>query len=90
MGGSLCEVNCCNFCLYKLNNNNDNYKNVYLFANFFCHLLADLLVDSLVFVLAPLPLRRLTLFDFCGVTEFIAERNKIWLTDEYACDYYRL
>ena len=55
----------------KLNNKN------YLVANFFGHLLADFLIDSLVFVLAPLPLRRLTLFDFCGVTELIAERNKI-------------
>ena len=70
-------MNCCHFCLYKLNNNNDNYKNVYLFANFFCHILADLLVDSLVFILAPLPLGRLTLFYFCGVTELIADGKEI-------------
>ena len=52
----------------KLNNKN------YLVANFFGHLLADFLIDSLVFVLAPLPLRRLTLSHFCGATEFITER----------------
>ena len=57
----------------KLNNN----KKIYLVANFFCHLLADLLIDSLVLVLAPLPLRRLTLFYFCGVTELIADRKEI-------------
>ena len=50
-----------------------NKKN-YLVANFFGHLLADFLIDSLVFVLAPLPLRRLTLSHFCGATEFITER----------------